>query len=75
MPVRSVNSFSYFCRTSPRGLLIRLTPIFVPANFFQLGSAKAGVIPPRPQAAAGGRGREKGSASEFAGRIEHLRPP
>jgi hypothetical protein len=47
-----MNSFSYFCRTSPRGLLMRFTPIFVPAYFFQFTSAKAGITPPKPYAAA-----------------------
>src|SRR4051794_4336267 len=42
MPVSSVNSFTYFCRLSPRGPLARITSSLVPAYFFQLTSARAG---------------------------------
>ena len=62
MPVRSVNSFSYFCSVSPRGLLMRFTSIFVPANFFQFTWAKAG-RPPRPSAGSGARPSEERAAA------------
>src|ERR1700737_3592360 len=42
IPVRSVNSDAYFCSSSPRGPLIRLASIVVPAYFFHCGSARAG---------------------------------
>src|ERR1700737_1903660 len=42
IPVRSVNSEAYFCKSSPRGPLIRLASMVVPAYFFHCGSARAG---------------------------------
>src|SRR3954453_6267493 len=41
MPVSSVNSFSYFCSTSERGLLASRTSIFSPLNRFQSKSLSA----------------------------------
>ena len=51
MPVRSVNSAAYFCSSSPRGPLIKLASMVVPAYFFHCGSARAG-NPVRPSALA-----------------------
>src|ERR1035437_10147551 len=50
MPVISVNSPAYFCRSSPRGPLIRLASIVVPAYFFHCGSAAHEGNPERPSA-------------------------
>src|SRR3977135_1002953 len=51
MPGRSVNSEPYFCKSSPRGPLIKLASMVVPAYFFHWGSARAG-NPVRPSALA-----------------------
>src|SRR5258706_9487050 len=51
MPVSSVNSLMFFCRTSPRGPLARITSSLVPAYFFHCGSARAG-NPDSPNAPA-----------------------
>src|SRR5579872_3033431 len=51
MPVSSVNSAAYFCNSSPRGPLMRLASIVVPAYFFHCTSARAG-NPLKPSALA-----------------------